>query len=91
METLRLIIHGRVQGVGYRAWAVGEARRLGLAGWVRNRRDGTVELLASGPAEAVATLVERCRHGPAFADVIRIDQVPADAPAGPGFQQVPTA
>ncbi len=90
MDALHLLIHGRVQGVGYRAWAVSEARSLGLTGWVRNRRDGTVELVAAGPADRLAALVERCRRGPPMADVTRIDQTPADPPREAGFQQSPT-
>lgn len=73
----RLLITGRVQGVGYRDWLVGEARALGLSGWVRNRRDGSVEAMAAG--DAVDTLVERAWRGPALA---RVDGVAVSAAAG---------
>lgn len=88
----RAIVSGRVQGVGYRAWCLGEARRLGLVGWVRNRGDGTVEWLAKGPAAAIETLVARCRKGPFLARVtdISLDEVPADTAVPDGFEKRPT-
>lgn len=88
-RAVRLVIRGRVQGVGFRAWLAGEARGLGLSGWVRNRRDGTVEAVVAGPAEAVAELLEDCADGPPFATVEHVEQHPAkakDAGAG-GFEQ----
>jgi acylphosphatase len=89
--AVRLSIRGRVQGVGYRWWACREARRLGLDGWVRNRTDGSVELLAAGSAAAVAELVERCRRGPGAAQVTAIEQAPAGSgEVGPGFDERPT-
>lgn len=69
MRTVRLSIAGAVQGVGYRAWAVRLAAELGLRGWVRNRRDGTVEILATGVEDAVAAMIEEARHGPPGARV----------------------
>lgn len=69
-----VVIHGRVQGVGYRAFVEHEARRLALQGFVRNRRDGTVEALFVGSAEAIRTMIDLCRHGPPGARVDRIDQ-----------------
>ncbi|MBE2260013.1 MAG: acylphosphatase [Rhodobacteraceae bacterium] len=67
-----LRIRGRVQGVGYR-WALSaEAQRLGLSGWVRNRRDGSVEALVRGPVEAVDALIVWAHRGPAMA---RVDSV----------------
>ena len=62
-------IQGRVQGVGYRAWVEHRARAHGLEGWVRNRRDGSVEAVFAGPAEAVADMVASCRRGPSTARV----------------------
>jgi acylphosphatase len=61
---VRLTITGRVQGVGYRIWAERKAVALGLRGWVRYRRDGSVELLASGDNEAIAAMIEACQRGP---------------------------
>ena len=61
---LLVTIRGRVQGVGYRAWVEYQASASGLEGWVRNRRDGSVEALFAGPARAVAEMVAHCRHGP---------------------------
>ncbi len=62
--TRHVIIRGRVQGVGFRAWTEYLALRHGLEGWVRNRRDGSVEAVFCGPAEAVSTMIEACRKGP---------------------------
>ena len=64
MRSARLRITGRVQGVGYRAWALQVASRLGLRGWVRNRTDGSVEALVIGEDDAVARMIEACREGP---------------------------
>jgi acylphosphatase len=90
--AVRLLIRGRVRGVGYRWWACGEARRLGLDGWVRNRVDGSVELVAAGRADAVARLVDLCRRGPPSARVASVEPDGADADAvPPGFAERPTA
>ncbi|MFC5358678.1 acylphosphatase [Azospirillum himalayense] len=83
-------VHGKVQGVWYRGWTVDTANRLGLAGWVRNRGDGTVEALFAGPADAVDRMLEACRRGPSAAIVSDIAVEPARDP-GPGvFEQRPT-
>jgi acylphosphatase len=87
----RLIVHGRVQGVWYRGWTVDQAEELGLDGWVRNRRDGTVEILVAGPDEAVAELIARCRSGPSAAQVERIEELDTDETPPAGFAQRPTA
>ena len=89
-RSVHVSIRGRVQGVGYRAWVAAEARRLGLAGWVRNRRDGSVEAKFAGPADAVAAMIAACREGPAAAAVTEIDLTDADPEAG-GFAILPTA
>jgi acylphosphatase len=70
----RVVIRGRVQGVGYRAWTEYMALDLGLEGWVRNRRDGTVEALFAGPQEEVEAMLEACRQGPPGARVAAIDK-----------------
>lgn len=87
----RLEITGRVQGVGYRRWAEREALRAGLAGWVRNRRDGSVEALVSGDAEAVAAFVAACRTGPRGAAVTNVVEHPATETVPTGFSVLPTA
>jgi len=69
---LQVTIRGRVQGIGYRAWLEQQARASKLEGWVRNRRDGSVEALFAGPATVVAEMVALCRHGPPSA---RVDSV----------------
>ena len=86
----RLIVSGRVQGVWYRGWTVDQAVALGLDGWVRNRRDGSVEILVSGPDAAVEALIERCREGPPAARVERVAEEETDAAVPPGFTQRPT-
>ena len=79
-EAIRQVrVTGRVQGVGYRAWVAHQALNHALEGWVRNRRDGSVEALFAGKAEVVTGLVERCRRGPSTA---RIDDV-TDEPGNP--------
>jgi acylphosphatase len=88
----RLTIMGRVQGVGYRDWALATARRLGLTGWVRNRRDGAVEALIVGDDGAVGEMIEACQRGPSMARVEAVDVEPVDLDILPdGFTQLPTA
>ena len=91
MVTRHLHISGRVQGVGFRYSMQREAARLGLTGWVRNRRDGSVEALVQGNEAAVATLIEWARRGPAGALVaqLRVASAAADASLA-GFEQRPT-
>ncbi len=74
----RLVIRGRVQRVGYRAWVEHAALQRGLEGWVRNRIDGTVEAVLTGPASVVEGMIEACRHGPPGAQVDVIDQRDGD-------------
>jgi acylphosphatase len=69
-----LVIHGRVQGVGFRAWVADTARQRGLSGWVRNRKDGSVEAVFAGPAQDVAAIVAECRTGPPAAEVVKVDE-----------------
>jgi len=72
MRRVRAVITGRVQGVSYRASTAATARQLGLAGWVRNRHDGSVELEAQGPDERIAELLAWCAHGPPAARVSHV-------------------
>jgi acylphosphatase len=88
--AVRLIIQGRVQGVGYRWWAVGEARRLGLDGWVRNRAGGSVELVAAGEPEALDRLQAACHHGPPPAQVTSVERSAADDEGYDGFYERPS-
>ncbi|MEZ5886735.1 MAG: acylphosphatase [Paracoccaceae bacterium] len=71
-------VTGRVQGVAYRAWARAEAEALGLRGWVRNRRDGSVEALLAGPEEKVNTMVLAMSEGPGAARVTDVFTDPID-------------
>lgn len=89
--TYHLQVRGRVQGVSYRASARDEAVRLSLAGWVRNRSDGSVEMLVSGEAEAVEAMVDWAREGPAAAVVTQVEISAGDAPVGGDFEILPTA
>ena len=93
---LQVMIRGRVQGVGYRAWVEHTAGTCGLEGWVRNRRDGSVEALFAGTPKHVADMVALCRHGPPSA---RVDSVTSETAsvdeldlrrAGEAFSVLPT-
>ena len=94
---LHVTIRGRVQGVGYRAWIEERARGCRLEGWVRNRRDGSVEAVFAGPASVVAEMVAQCRHGPPSSRVEAVLNEPAGPEtlkmriAGEAFSVLPTA
>ena len=90
MRSVRLNITGRVQGVGYRAWAMDTAQRLGLRGWVRNRADGSVEALVMGDEDAVAVMIEACRDGPYAAKVTEVAISEAEDDDSAGFSPKPT-
>ncbi len=75
----RVVIRGRVQGVGYRAWTEVTALGHGLQGWVRNRRDGSVEAVFEGSMTAVTAMIEHCRQGPSGARVDAVDHREADS------------
>ncbi len=89
-KAVRVRIYGRVQGVWYRGWTVDHAARAGLSGWVRNRRDGSVEALFVGSADAVDAMVESCRRGPPAARVDDIEVSSARGITAQGFVQKPT-
>jgi acylphosphatase len=80
-RIVRLMITGRVQGVGFRAFVEEEAYRRKIRGWVRNRRDGAVEAVLSGPAEEVSKAIETLRRGPRSAQVRAIDVQAAETTA----------
>ena len=87
----RVRIHGRVQGVFFRNWTAQQAHALGVRGWVRNRRDGSVELLAYGEDEAVEALIAACGTGPPAARVERMVVEVIDGERLPsGFEVAPT-
>jgi len=87
MKRVRAIIEGRVQGVWFRGWTVDEATRRGLDGWVRNRRDGSVEAVFAGEDTAVDEMLRACRDGPPAAQVTNITTQPVEEPVAAGFQQ----
>jgi acylphosphatase len=91
MRTVHVVVTGRVQGVGYRAWTADEAEKRSLTGWVRNRRDGSVEALFAGDEEAVDDMLVACRDGPPAARVANVEASAAAEPAGSGFRMLPTA
>lgn len=82
MITMRYIVRGRVQGVGYRWFVDYEARQLGLAGWVRNNFDGTVEVLAMGSEQQQTALRRKLQQGPRAARVDEVQESPAEPVAG---------
>jgi len=98
MSVIRhVIVHGRVQGVGFRAFVEVEALTRGLEGWVRNRREGTVEAVFKGEEAVIADMIEACRRGPWSARVDHLDQRQGDTAdfeprrAGELFSVLPTA
>ena len=86
----RLRIFGHVQGVFFRAWTMQQAQMLGVKGWVRNRRDGSVEVEAFGAEAAVEALIAKCREGPSQARVERINVEDIEGEAPSGFRAAPT-
>jgi acylphosphatase len=93
----RVLVRGRVQGVGFRAWVAQTAVARGLAGWVRNRRDGSVEAVFVGPLDAVSAMIESCGQGPQIARVTSVEATEADVSQldlrhpGQRFSVLPTA
>lgn len=90
VKTVTVRIEGRVQGVYYRAWTEQTARRLDLDGWVRNRRDGSVEAVFSGLPAQVDTMLRRCAEGPPDARVTKVTVTDEGGAPPPGFQVLPT-
>ncbi len=90
MRAVRVRITGRVQGVWFRAWTEAEARERALDGWVRNRRDGSVEALFHGPEDVVDRMLAACRVGPPAARVADVAAVEAEAPEVAGFTVRPS-
>ena len=88
MNAKLILISGRVQGVGFRAWMLQKATALGLSGWARNRADGKVEALIAGDMAAVEEMSRACRRGPRLAEVSSIDEEMADPPEELGFHLV---
>ena len=86
LRRVHLLIEGRVQGVGFRWWFESRARDLGLAGWVRNRPDGNVEAVFSGPPDTIETMLTDCRDGPPLARVTGLQVTDCDPPGTKGFQ-----
>lgn len=73
-ELRHIVIHGKVQGVGYRFFATRVARRIGLKGWIQNNRDGTVEAMVEGEKATIDEWIEELREGPRYAEVTKVDQ-----------------
>jgi acylphosphatase len=90
-RAVRVSITGLVQGVGYRAWLEREAQTRGLSGWVRNRRDGSVEAVFAGDPAIVEAMLAACRRGPSVAQVDDVAITETSEPMGRGFQVLPTA
>ena len=86
VKTVRVLISGRVQGVGFRYWVESTATALGVSGWVRNLRDGSVEAVYSGDPEAVDRMVAESRRGPRHADVDRVRLFDCAEVPGAGFR-----
>lgn len=92
MIAKRVVVRGRVQGVGFRDSMVDAARAIGVEGWVRNRRDGAVEAHVQGEADTVERMLAWCRSGPPAARVTSVETLPLAAdPALAGFERRSTA
>ncbi len=85
------LITGTVQGVWFRAWTIEQATARGLDGWVRNRRDGSVEALFAGPVAHVDDMIQACHRGPSAAEVREVVVSAVSETPAPGFRKLPTA
>ncbi|MBU6445292.1 MAG: acylphosphatase [Alphaproteobacteria bacterium] len=90
ITALRFRIEGFVQAVGYRNYLIDEANKLGLDGWVRNRADGTVEALASGPTKTIEAFFAVCAKGPPGSRVANVEMHKAEPPVEKGFKRRPS-
>jgi acylphosphatase len=90
LKTVTVRIEGRVQGVYYRAWTEQSARHLNLDGWVRNRRDGSVEAVFAGPEAQVDEMLRRCAEGPPDAEVTSVTVTDEGGAPPSGFSVLPT-
>jgi acylphosphatase len=90
MPVVRVIVYGKVQGVGFRAFAEREATALKLDGWVRNRADGTVEVMVQGEAALLERMMMALRVGPPHAAVREVRSRPQEGVLEPGFSVLPT-
>lgn len=89
-RTEHVVIHGRVQGVGFRVWVQHQAQLHGLNGWVRNRRDGAVEAVISGPQDAVAAMLKAFAQGPRGATVEHVEHLTDHVTVSDGFEILAT-
>ncbi len=89
-QAVHVRISGRVQGVWFRGWTAQEAQRLGLSGWVRNRKDGSVEAVFCGEAAHVDEICQLCHEGPRLAVVSSVEMKEAVPPDSPHFETRPT-
>ncbi|MBS0270332.1 MAG: acylphosphatase [Proteobacteria bacterium] len=90
VRTVHVRIKGRVQGVGYRAWVESMARTMALTGWVRNRRDGSVEITLQGSADRIDEMLRLCKHGPPDARVTKVEILGKGTGAFDDFEVLPT-
>jgi acylphosphatase len=91
MKALHVVVTGKVQGVWFRAWTKEQAAALGVTGWVRNRRDGSVEAVVAGEAAALARMLELLRDGPPLAKVDSLQSEPWEGEIPRSFEQRRTA
>jgi acylphosphatase len=89
-SVVRVRIYGHVQGVWYRGWTLDTARARGLAGWVRNRKDGSVEAVFAGDPAAIDSMIEACHRGPKLARVELVERADTQDEGWTGFSQFPT-
>ena len=90
MKAVRVIVSGRVQGVGFRYWTEEQADRRGLDGWVRNLTDGRVEAVFSGREAQIDDMIAACNRGPRFAHVTGVEVFEPGERVARGFRTLPT-